>query len=478
MKIVAGVLFLGVWGHFAWAQCSADEEDLCSDDDVNASGRLAPSMAPLAFALALALPRGGAKHLGWALAICSLAYMLPRASAAPSVSTTTSASAQATCGTLKAIYKANKCCGHPNKVANVSVMPMPPTTVVEGDNPCKGKKPIHSGLDPSNPQDDYFKNDPCGAAGVLEQAGTDVTAGYSGDFNTTGRDPISTAYWQAGLCPVNVHWHLGAEHRSNGEYDESGKFPHFALNATYSDPLLTAAGSDGGDRRLGHSRKRGGHWHPGMDLLSVDDKNAAGSDGGDRRLGGTRVRKGFSCHKYDSNDPRFTTKYPWKHCVDMHVGETYEVHWPHSAAGACGTPWQYQTPFYDGVFCMPGIISLNPLNTFQKIGVQAQIFTIVNDEKYFYPDLIRGMIVNGDYGNDMAYYTGSTTGTSRDNTICSKYTPITWQVDRKCHLISASSFDKLCADMKLQSDDMSADLRPNGARELVADKYAANDGQR
>jgi len=210
----------------------------------------------------------------------------------------------------------------------------------------------------------------------------------------------------------------------------------------------------------------------------VDDKNAAGSDGGDRRLGGTTVRKGFSCHKYDKDDTRFTTKYPWKHCIDMQVGETYEVHWPHSAAGACGTPWQYQTPFYDGVFCMPGIISLSPLNTFQKIGVQAQIFTIVNDERYYYPDLIRGMIVDGHYGHDMAYYTGSTTGTSRSNTMCSKYTPITWQVDRKCHLISASSFDKLCADMKLQSDDMSADLRPNGARELVADAYAANDGQR
>ena len=38
----------------------------------------------------------------------------------------------------------------------------------------------------------------------------------------------------------------------------------------------------------------------------------------------------------------------------MRVGETYEVHWPHSALGACGTPLQYQTPFYDGVFCNAG----------------------------------------------------------------------------------------------------------------------------
>ena len=52
--------------------------------------------------------------------------------------------------------------------------------------------------------------------------------------------------------------------------------------------------------------------------------------------------------------------------------------------------------------------------------------------------------------------------------------PITWQVDRKCHLISASSFDKLCADMKTQHDDMSGDLYPHGSREVVASKYVAN----
>merc|ERR1712061_688625 len=71
---------------------------------------------------------------------------------------------------------------------------------------------------------------------------------------------------------------------------------------------------------------------------------------------------------------------------------------------------------------------------------------------------MRGWIVDGDYGLDIAKYTGSTTGTTRNNEICSRYTPITWQVDRKCHLISASSFDKMCADMKAQRDDMSKDL--------------------
>merc|ERR1719487_1460579 len=202
------------------------------------------------------------------------------------------------------------------------------------------------------------------------------------------------------------------------------------------------------------------------------DENGKGPSGA-RRLA-ANARKGMMCHHYDHRDPKFTTEYDWEHCVNMHVGMTYEVHWPHSAAGACGTPNQYQTPFYDGVFCTDGIVTLDPLNTYQKIGVQAQVFTIVNDEKYYYPDLFRGMIVDGDKGDDIAAYTGSTTGTSRDNKICSRYTPITWQVDRKCHMISASSFDKMCADMKAQRDDMSGDLHPHGSRELVASEFAAN----
>merc|ERR1719230_1636348 len=154
----------------------------------------------------------------------------------------------------------------------------------------------------------------------------------------------------------------------------------------------------------------------------------------------------------------------------MEIGQTYEVHWPHSAAGACGTINQYQTPFYDGVFCRDGVLT----NTAQQVGVQAQVYTIVNDEDYYYPNLIRGMIVDGEHGVDMAIYTGSTTGTTRDNQICSQYSPITWQVDRKCHLVSASTFDKMCKDMKAQRDDMSDDLHAHGARELVLNNLTAD----
>merc|ERR1712046_137544 len=106
-----------------------------------------------------------------------------------------------------------------------------------------------------------------------------------------------------------------------------------------------------------------------------------------RRLAGYGdVRYGLKCHHYNAQDARYTTEYDWKHCVDMHVGDTYEVHWPHSRAGDCGTANQFQTPFYDGVFCKHSgtkttdgyfnIVAELPGN----VGVQAQIFTIINVE--------------------------------------------------------------------------------------------------
>jgi hypothetical protein len=263
------------------------------------------------------------------------------------------------------------------------------------------------------------------------QAGANVTRGFKGQLsqseNSTVGTPLLEEYWENKMCAVNVHWHLGTEHYSLGEYDENGEGPNGGGSIPY--------------------RQRG--------------------------LAET-VRGGFRCHHYNKDEEKFTKEYDWKHCIGMEVGETYEVHWPNSIWGACGTVDQYQTPFYDGVLCnfaaLNGVLGSLP----QKVGVQAQIYTVVNDESYFYPDMIRGWIKDQDYGADIARYTGSTTGTKRSNIKCSAYSPITWQVDRKCHMISASSFDKLCYDMKLQRDNMEGDLHAHGSRELVKPEYAAD----
>jgi len=302
------------------------------------------------------------------------------------------------------------------------------------NNYCEGAKPT----------DDAFNNFDCedAVAGAIEQAGANVTEGYVGLIDNSATPPITTTYRAAGLCPVNVHWHLGAEHLSVGQYDEHGDGPHDDYELATDD---------------GHHRLLASH----------------------RQLASGGVRLGYQCRHYDETDQKFTAPYEWEHCVDMMVGQTYEIHWPHSTVGACGTPYQYQTPFYDGVFCALGdgsAILSGAATAHDNVGVQAQVFTVVNDEAYYYPDLIKGAIFTGngdDWWTDVAYYTGSTTGTSRDNDVCSAYSPITWQVDRKCHMISASSFDKLCADMKAQTDDMTDDLYAHGARVLVSDELAA-----
>lgn len=271
-----------------------------------------------------------------------------------------------------------------------------------GENPCEGKDP-------------ELPSVACEMA-QMEQAANNVTRGYEGKLNTEF-EPISVPFFANGMCAVNVHWHLGTEHYSVGEFDEKGKGPR-----------------------------------PPKDL--------------DARLG-------FRCHLYNKRDKRFRKEYHWKYCKDMQVGQTYEVHWPHSTLGACESVYQYQTPFQDGVYCDRFVTGSEKA---ASIGVQAQVFTVVNDERYYYPDLMRSMIVDEKFnmGIDMAFYTGSTTGTSFNNEVCSQYSPITWQVDRKCHLMSASSFDKMCADMLSQRDDMSEDTDPHGSRELVLDDLAPN----
>jgi len=433
---LAAAVLLGVliWPALGTGCPDDADTDLCADATTMAPGdddeemptsgasRLSPS-APMVLSLVLALSGHMHQHAAAAVWLAALGSV-PMATGASSPGIT--------CGAVKELYKDSGCCGQPDATfeADYQIVPAPSTSVITSDNYCASTKPTE-GFDNL----DCFEN---AVVQASEQAGANVTAGYVGGLNTSAV-PWTGTYLEGGLCPVNVHWHYGTEHLSVGEYDEYG-----------SGPNMSAEEDEGGE-----------------------DES--------RRLDTATARLGFQCHHYDENDAKFTTDYAWAYCVNMHVGETYEVHWPHSKAGACGTPYQYQSPFYDGVFCrfwdnndlLVGGVGLN-----YNVGVQAQIFVIVNDENYYYPDLMRGMIVDGDFGMDMAYYTGSTTGTSRDNVICSAYTPITWQVDRKCHLISASSFDKMCADMLLQRDDMSIDIYAHGARELVSNELAADNLQR
>jgi len=112
-------------------------------------------------------------------------------------------------------------------------------------NPCAGRKPIDAG-----PGDKYFKNVECvkdGLVQVLEQAGANVTKGYKGLLDAGNREPITDRYDQTDLCPVNVHWHLGAEHLSVGQFDEKGSGPY---NKQANDASFVAGESPYSRRQL------------------------------------------------------------------------------------------------------------------------------------------------------------------------------------------------------------------------------------
>lgn len=265
---------------------------------------------------------------------------------------------------------------------------------------------------------------PCTDANTRVQAAADVTVGSTGQM-VADLPPILVPFSQIeGMCPVNVHWHLGAEHRNTGTYDIPG-----AEWMRENDP----------------------NHHPSAD-----------------------VEPGNFCPGYNPADPKFTTPYAFQHCSEhMRVGYTYEIHWPHSNLGACGTEWQYQSHFMNGVLCkanevnMPVADAVNSVFGTQttKIGVQAQVFTIVNDSAYDYPTWNAMGGWNSSLARDVAFYQGSTTGQQNGNVTCrGTGGMVSWQVDRGCNLISAWAFDELCRVMKEQKVDMSGDTHAHNAR--------------
>ena len=306
-----------------------------------------------------------------------------------------------------------------------------------GNNPCidsTGQAPLRADLGDVD----------CEASTTGAQSATDVTKGAAGDLDPALAPIVD--YNDMGMCTVNVHWHIGAEHRSEGQYDENAAFDH-PNKDTYAGSHRRLASADGG-MRIGHMCKAG------KDLWEAADPSVRNTDG--------------TVNEYD-----------WKYCKDMHVGLTYEFHWPHSSLGACQTPWQYQYHFLDGVLCgaTQGGVDIATAAALlgdktHGIGVEGQVFTIVNGMG---GDAVRPTwdVLNGwdrQAAKDVAYYQGSTTGDAANNDDVCRGTGnlVTWHQDRKCHTLEASTMDEMCRRMLvISADDMSPDVIPHGARETV-----------
>lgn len=158
--------------------------------------------------------------------------------------------------------------------------------------------------------------------------------------------------------------------------------------------------------------------------------------------------------------------YTFVHCTGaMSVGKTYEAHYVHSSA-APGT--DASPVLADGLGAAAGAATgiKNPM-----IVVEAMVFHLVNDAAYDFPakNLTYGWHWATHSGADSVMYAGSTTGTSYNNHYCSPYT-ITWHVDKRCHKVSAKSFDQMCHEMKSKFNQV-ADLAPHSSRKLLDSQY-------
>ncbi|CAE7549277.1 unnamed protein product [Symbiodinium sp. CCMP2592] len=364
-----------------------------------------------------------------------MALLLPLASTRPSLATGLALALAAgsvgvdavTCGELKTFYKNEQCCGQPTQEVSA---PVPGTAAC----PYSFAKPACSTAEPQTPRD--------------------LTAGAVGSMTPKAATLTDD---QANFLPlVNVHFHLGAEHKTEAgpcSPESSSELSLvLAIEAAYSDDT---------------------------DSIAYD----AASSG--RRLAGN-VRPGFMCSKSSLNANQLAA-YNFTYCNfaaalplgfdllsgsahvvfskgDVQVGKSYEIHYVHSSAGMDNNATDDMNAdlLADGLGgAANGRGLLNPM-----IVVQGQIFQIVHGAATV-DDMLHGWTVVGHDNSVM--YPGSTTGQSHDNEVCSPYS-ITWHVDKDCHQVSPESFDNLCKQMS-EAYGMYADLYPHGSRKLVSSQY-------
>jgi len=313
-------------------------------------------------------------HSSWNSCFAALALL---ASAVPR------SSAQLTCTDLKNQYTDEACCGNPSKVLDTQPAACP----------YNFAKPACTVAEPQSPRD--------------------LTAGASG--NKVPKAAVLTDAQVNFLPLTNVHFHLGAEHKSEA----------------YSD------GSDAAAYDASHAR---------------------------RLAAGAEVRPGYMCPTASLSSTQLAS-YNFQYCRgQVEVGKSYEIHYVHSSAGyhASEIVDASQDAMDDGLGgAANGRGQLNPM-----VAVQGQVYQIVNGAAAV-DDLLHGWTVVGH--TDSVMYAGSTTGPSHNNEICSPYA-ITWHVDKACHQVPPESFDNLCRQMS-ELYQLENDLYPHGSRMIVAPAF-------
>jgi len=395
-------------------ECTGNEFDLCPNNkgaEADSAGAKGPGKLPVALALLMVSPRARP----WACVAMVLALPYTVLGADGDVDAAAAGRAKwaskypQTCGDVLQAYGDQDCCGQGETQA-FSV----------GSCPYNFEKPACADAEPQSPRDMTYE--------VVDKEIVMTGEGLM----VPKAIVLSNAQGEA-LPLVNVHFHQGAEHKTNGANSDADRVAF-----------------DAADRRL------------------AGDKGAHPA-----------VRPGWMCDKTGLTADE-TADYTFKYCKDtdgntqLKTGNTYEVHYVHSSAGFTEEDINVKAMTQadavgDGLGgAAHGRGQLNPF-----VVVEAMIFQVVADAGEGVDDvkdLLNGWHTMASDGHAETFmYAGSTTGPSHNNEVCSPYT-VSWHVDTRCHKVSAASFDNMCKQMK-ETYGLYGDLYPHGSRILVDKKY-------
>ena len=224
------------------------------------------------------------------------------------------------------------------------------------------------------------------------QSPRDVTPGFRGGLEARVRPLDGDATPR--FIQANLHFHLGAEHKSeipNGYFQS-------AEDVGLATPLVRPASSP--DIRAG--------FFCGLDDVSSDDRDS----------------------------------YNFVHCNGVSVNYTYEFHWVFSSGapliGLRDEGPEGELGITDGL-AGAAARTVNP-----KVIVRGQVCRIIYNKSL--------TDVDADYDNFLqkwrqppetqgVRYLGSTTGTDFNNSVCSPL-EVNWHVDTECCTLSAQTFDR------------------------------------
>lgn len=309
-----------------------------------------------------------------------------------------------TCQDLKKVYEEEKCCGNPETTIKFPY-------VNASSCPYSFGKLLCTDAGPQAPKDL-----------------TTATLNTAAHGTRNPQAPIFTHDQMNHMTVVNVHFHLGAEHKSDNYNDEQ-----FTEDYDASNPV-------GGPYGVTDHPARPGFYGSGYSPSGRKDRDAVPAP-----------------------------------CKGMKVGDTIEVHWVHSSAGVRQPDDGDYQLLEDGLgSAVNGRALRNP-----QVHVEAVVYQILPDGDAGITFTPVGSLRETHWpdepsADEYIRYVGSSTGMSYTGNeegptqTCSPYL-INWGVDLRLHKVSSTTMQEFCS--LLLAEGLVKDVLVHGSRRILHNSY-------